>query len=84
MRKQVGMIDGDLLARVDACALTLGQTRRVFTERALEAWLKDSEGDPAAVMERRILAAAGAGNLVAAEHRPTCKCPLCKPAKGTR
>lgn len=33
-RKQVGMIDGDLLARVDACAAERGQTRRVFIERA--------------------------------------------------
>jgi hypothetical protein len=64
-RKQLGMVDDDLLARVDACALTLGQTRRVFTERALEAWLKDSEGDPAAVMERRILAARAARETAA-------------------
>ena len=56
-RKQLGMVDDDLLARVDARAAELGQTRRVFTERALEAWLKDSAGDPAEVMERRILAA---------------------------
>lgn len=33
-RKQVGMIDGDLLARVDACAAERGQTRRMFIERA--------------------------------------------------
>ena len=38
-RKQVGMIDDALLARVDARAAELGQTRRVFTERALEAAL---------------------------------------------
>lgn len=34
-RKHVGMIDTDLLGRVDAKAAELGQTRRVYVERAL-------------------------------------------------
>jgi Arc/MetJ family transcription regulator len=38
-RKQVGQIDADLLARVDERAAGLGQTRRVFVERALVAAL---------------------------------------------
>lgn len=42
-RRQVGMIDGDLLDRVDREAGVLGQTRRVFVERALVAAL---EGRP--------------------------------------
>lgn len=42
-RKQFGMIDDGLLARVDARAAELGQTRRVFTERALEAALGNGE-----------------------------------------
>jgi predicted transcriptional regulator len=43
-RKQFGMVDADLLARVDARAAELGQTRRVFTERALEAALSEAKG----------------------------------------
>ena len=39
MRKQVGQIDADLLARVDAEAERLGQTRVVYIERALESRL---------------------------------------------
>lgn len=38
-RKQLGMVDDELLASVDARAAELGQTRRVFTERALRAAL---------------------------------------------
>ena len=41
-RKQVGMVDDALLALVDAEAERRGQTRRVFTERALEAALSAS------------------------------------------
>ena len=39
MRKQVGQIDADLLARVDAEAERLGQTRVLYIERALSAAL---------------------------------------------
>lgn len=35
-RKQIGMVDAELVARVDEQAGILGQTRRVFVERALE------------------------------------------------
>jgi hypothetical protein len=40
-RKQVGMIDAALLDLVDAARAPLGQTRRIFVERALEAALRD-------------------------------------------
>lgn len=43
-RKQLGMVDDELLARVDERAAELGQTRRVFTERALEAALSEAKG----------------------------------------
>lgn len=43
-RKQLGMVDDGLLARVDERATELGQTRRVFTERALEAALSEANG----------------------------------------
>ncbi len=39
-RKQVGMVDAALLARVDAAAAVLGQSRVVFVERALVAALE--------------------------------------------
>jgi hypothetical protein len=47
-RKTFGWIDADLLERVDRKAWELGQTRRVFTERALMAALGDelSAHDP--------------------------------------
>lgn len=45
-RKQVGMIDGALLDRVDAAREPLGQTRRLFVERALEAALRDDTPRP--------------------------------------
>lgn len=40
-RKNFGQLDADLLGRVDRKAWELGQTRRVFTERALTAALGD-------------------------------------------
>jgi len=45
-RKQFGQLDETLLDRVDARAAELGQTRRVFTERALEAALSEANGAP--------------------------------------
>lgn len=36
-RKQVGQIDEDLLAEVDRRAAVLGQTRRVYLERMIQA-----------------------------------------------
>lgn len=39
-RKQLGKVDEDLLDRVDARARLLGQTRRMFTERALSTALE--------------------------------------------
>ena len=41
------MVDDALLVRVDAEALRRGQTRRVFTERALEAALSEPVGSVA-------------------------------------
>jgi hypothetical protein len=38
--QQVGRIDAELLARVDARAAELGQTRRVYIERALAGALE--------------------------------------------
>lgn len=40
-RKNLGQLDEGLLQRVDVRARELGQTRRVFTERALEKALSD-------------------------------------------
>lgn len=42
-RKNVGKIDETLLNRVDQAAGELGQTRRVFVERAVEAALSDTQ-----------------------------------------
>lgn len=39
MRKQVGELDSDLIREVDEAAAILGQTRRVYVERALRAAL---------------------------------------------
>jgi hypothetical protein len=46
-RKQVGQIDEGVLDRADARAAELGQTRRVFVERALEAALRSDTRDAA-------------------------------------
>jgi hypothetical protein len=46
-RKQVGQIDAALLARIDERAAELGQTRRVYVERALEAFVRVGEARPA-------------------------------------
>jgi Arc/MetJ family transcription regulator len=43
--KQVGSIDDDLLAEVDRCAVQLGQTRRVFVERALRERISQLPAD---------------------------------------
>jgi hypothetical protein len=46
------MADAELIARVDAARLVLGQTRRVFVERALErelARLRDATKRPDAL-----------------------------------
>lgn len=43
MRKQIGMVDAGLLAEVDDRARLLGQTRRVFVERALESALTSND-----------------------------------------
>lgn len=42
-RKQVGMVDEDLLDRADAAARALGQTRRTFHECALERHIEGVE-----------------------------------------
>lgn len=39
-RKNFGMLDEALMDRVDAEAKRLGQNRRTYTERALDAWLR--------------------------------------------
>lgn len=39
-RKNFGMLDKALMDRVDAEAKRLGQNRRTYTERALDAWLR--------------------------------------------
>lgn len=55
--QHIGRIDIALLARVDAKANELGQTRKVFTERALEASLREYESGwpavPASVPSRK-------------------------------
>lgn len=45
-RKQIGMVDDGLLDRVDARARELGQTRRVFVERALVLALDEPDQRP--------------------------------------
>jgi hypothetical protein len=63
-RKQLGMVDDALLDEVDCRALALGQTRRVFVERALESYIKQVDNE---------LAGAGSGRdavVPAAAVRP--------------
>lgn len=73
-RKQLGSVDHDLLARVDARAATLGMTRRAFVEQALETAL--SPGFPGAIQSAPSRAQP---NVSPRRHLPRCACAICKP-----
>ena len=81
-RKQVGSIDGDLLAEVDRRAEFLGQTRRVFIERTLQQRLvnpdwKITEDPSGSVLDYSANLPAAAPAPVPRQHRENCKCPVC-------
>lgn len=70
-RKQLGMVDLDLLNRVDQQAAVLGQTRRVFVERALEAALSEPRGASRAEQAGPVPVPSSEGVGPAASPRPS-------------
>lgn len=52
-RSQIGQIDSDLLAEVNARAKALGQTRRMYVERALRSAMEAADAEAMTLAELR-------------------------------